>query len=414
MQTTLEGKRQMEASIQKLAGGIPDGLELDFSNTGHAFAYKDNSALKKALWLFGLMNKPLLVRLGSEIGLKAIRLGLPGVESLVRQTIFEQFCGGTTLQDTLPTIQRLAASGVYSILDYGAEGKESEADFDHTMEQTVLALQFGSGNPAVPMVSTKITGMARFGLLEAVHSGKALTPEEQSEYDRAFRRVERVCEVAAQSNVAISFDAEETWIQRPIDYFARTMMERYNREKPLVYNTYQLYLQDRLQCLRDAHETAKEQGYLLGAKLVRGAYIEKERNRAEKMGYPSPIQPDKAATDHDYNQALLYCVQHIEEIACFNASHNALSAMLLASLALRHNLPRNHPHLFFAQLYGMSDNLTFNLAKSGFNAGKYVIYGAVKDVMPYLIRRAKENTAVSGDMGREYRLLASEIKRRGL
>ena len=414
MEITVEGKRQMEELLRSLVGDIPIELELDFSNTAHAFAYKDDKALKKAQWLFGLMNRPLLVRLGSEIGLKAIRLGLPGVESLIRQTIFEQFCGGTSLQETLPTIKKLSAAGVYSILDYGAEGKESEADFDNTMEQTVLALQFGSKNAAVPMVSTKITGMARFGLLEAVHSGRSLTAEEQSEYDRAFRRVERVCEVAAESQVAISFDAEETWIQRPIDHFAQIMMERFNREKTLVFNTYQLYLHDRLQSLKAAHETAKEKGYLLGAKLVRGAYIEKERNRAEKMGYPSPIQPDKAATDHDYNQALLYCVQHIEEISCFNASHNALSAMLLASLALRHNLPRNHPHLFFAQLYGMSDNLTFNLAKSGFNAGKYVIYGAVKDVMPYLIRRAKENTAVSGDMGREYRLIAAEIKRRGL
>lgn len=414
METTVEGKRQMEELLKSLIGDIPKELELDFTNTAHAFAYKDDKALKKAQWLFGLMNKPSLVRLGSEIGLSAIRLGIPGVESIVRQTIFEQFCGGTNLPETLPTINRLFAAGVYSILDYGAEGKESEADFDHTMEQTVQALQFGSGNAAVPMVSTKITGMARFGLLEAVHSGKALTPEEQSEYDRAFRRVERVCEVAAQSDVAISFDAEETWIQGPIDHFAQLMMERFNRQKALVFNTYQLYLHERLQSLKDAHEIAKGKGYVLGAKLVRGAYIEKERSRAEKMGYPSPIQPDKAATDHDYNQALLYCVEHIEEISCFNASHNALSAMLLATLALQHHLPKNHPHLFFAQLYGMSDNLTFNLAKSGFNAGKYVIYGAVKDVMPYLIRRAKENTAVSGDMGREYRLIAAEIKRRGL
>lgn len=412
--TATGGKENMDQLIKELAGGVPDGLELDLFNTKHAFSYKDDKALKKALWLFGLMHRPLLVRLGSTMGLKAIQLRLPFAESLIRQTIFEQFCGGTNLQNTLPTIQKLAAAGVFSILDYGAEGKETEADFDHTMEQTIQALQFGAGNDAVPMVSTKITGMARFGLLESIHRGATLSSTEKAEYERAFRRVERVCEVAAQSGVAISFDAEETWIQGPIDHFAQTMMERFNREKVLIYNTYQLYLQGRLQNLMHAHETAREKGYLLGAKLVRGAYMEKEHNRAEQLGYPSPIQPNKAATDRDYNQALLYCVEHIEEIACFNASHNALSAMLLATLAVRHNLPRNHPHLFFAQLYGMSDNLTFNLAQAGFNAGKYVIYGAVRDVMPYLIRRAKENTAVSGDMGREYRFIAAEIKRRGL
>jgi len=410
--TATRDQANMESLVQALECGIPENLELDLFNTEHAFSYKNDQALRKALWLFGLMNRPQLVRLGSILGLNAVQLGLPFAEKIIRNTIFEQFCGGTSLQDTLPTIKRLSAAGVFSILDYGAEGKETEADFDHTMEQTIAALKFGAGNPSVPMVSTKITGMARFGLLEAVHRGDVLSNAEKAEFERASGRIARVCEVAASSGVAISFDAEETWIQRPIDDLARTMMEHFNREKVLVYNTYQLYLRDRLQDLRDAHAAAREKGYLLGAKLVRGAYIEKEHHRAETMGYPSPIQADKAATDHDYNQALRYCVEHIEEIACFNASHNAFSAMLLATLAVRYNLPRNHPHLFFAQLFGMSDNLTFNLAKSGFNAGKYVIYGAVKDVMPYLIRRAKENTAVSGDMGREYRFIAAEIKRR--
>ena len=407
-------KEKTEALVREWSDPIPEGLALDLFNTEHAFSYKTNNELKKAAWLFGLMNQPGLVALASKFGLQAIRLRLPFVERIVRNTIFGQFCGGTDLKSTQATVQKLAAAGVFSILDYGAEGKETEADFDHTMEETVRALKFAAGNPAIPMVSTKITGMARFGLLESLHRGDPLSGDEIQEYEKALERVRRICAAAAESGTAISFDAEETWIQRPIDDFARTMMTIFNREKPVVYNTYQLYLSDRLNALKDAHAEAKNGGYILGAKLVRGAYLEKEHKRAEAMGYPSPLQPDKAATDRDYNQALVYCIRHIEGIACCNASHNAGSALLLAALAIKHQIPRNHPHIFFAQLYGMSDNLTFNLAKAGFNAGKYVIYGAVRDVMPYLIRRAQENTAVSGDMGREYRLIAAEMNRRQL
>lgn len=409
-----DDKEKTAALVREWLGTIPEGLALDLFSTEHAFSYKTNSELRKAAWLFGMMNRPGLVKLASTFGLQAIRLRLPFVEAGIRNTIFAQFCGGTELMNTRNTVQKLAGAGVFSILDYGAEGKETETDFDQTMEETVRALNFAAGNPAIPMVSTKITGMARFGLLEALHRGDRLSEGETQEYQRALERVRRICAAARESDTAISFDAEETWIQRPIDDFARNMMKTFNREKAIVYNTYQLYLGDRLDALKNAHAEARAEGYILGAKLVRGAYLEKERKRAEAMGYPSPIQPDKSATDRDYNQALVYCVGHLEEIACCNASHNAGSALLLAALTIKHNIPRDHPHIFFAQLYGMSDNLTFNLAKAGFNAGKYVIYGAVRDVMPYLIRRAQENTAVSGEMGREYRLIASEMKRRGL
>lgn len=405
---------RMNAIVREMVGELPAEFELDLYNTEHAFAHRSDQELRKVARLFGLMNNHWLVGVGSKIGLAAIRMHLPFVESAIKYTIFEQFCGGATLEETQKTISRLGSVNVLSILDYGAEGKESEEDFDHTMQETIRALKFGANKPHVPMVSTKITGMARFELLAAVHRGDALSAEEQEEFDRVEARIDAICRTAAESGVSISFDAEETWIQNPIDHFADTMMARYNKEKPIVYNTYQLYLTDRLDFLKASHEKSKQGGYILGAKLVRGAYMEKERRRAEEMGYPSPVQPDKPATDRDYNAALVYCIDHVDEIACCNASHNAESAILQAALMVKRNIPRNHPHMLFAQLFGMSDNLTFNLAKAGFNAGKYVIYGAVKDVMPYLIRRAQENTSVSGDMSREYQFVADELKRRGL
>ncbi|MCB0547622.1 MAG: proline dehydrogenase family protein [Phaeodactylibacter sp.] len=403
--------------IREMVQAIMEGREqavVDFSNTKAAFAIKSDDELKKSAWLFGLMNKHWLVGIGSRLGLAAIRLHLPFVESVVKNTIFEQFCGGTTLLECQGTIGRLAGQGCLTILDYGAEAKEKEEDFNHTMNETIRAIEFASRSAHIPVVSTKVTGMARFGLLEALQQGESFTKGSRKEYKSVLKRLDSVCHVAARKGVSVFFDAEESWIQDSIDHLVTVMMRRYNREKAVVYNTFQLYRKDRLQFLIDSYNLAKKGGYLLGAKLVRGAYMEKERDRAEKMGYPSPIHPNKPATDDAYDMALRFCVDNYESIASCNASHNLESNLLQAELIRRKGLLRNHPHLNFCQLYGMSDNITFNLAKEGFNVAKYVPYGPVRDVVPYLIRRAQENSSITGDMSREFQLVQSEMKRRGL
>lgn len=389
-------------------------LELNFSNTEIAFAHKTDAQLKKAEWLFGLMNKAWLVSLGAKLGLKAIQMRLPFVETIVKNTIFAQFCGGTTLLEAMPAIEQLAKFNTLAILDYGAEAKVTEDDFNQTMKETIRSIEFAKRNDNIPVVSAKISGIARFGLLENLQQGAPFTPATRQEYKVVLKRMDAICHVACTQGVGVFFDAEESWIQDSIDHLVTVMMRRYNREKVVVYNTFQLYRHDRLQFLFDSYEMAKRGGYKLGAKMVRGAYMEKERERAAEMGYPSPIQPNKAATDDAFNTAIRFCVDHYEEIGSCNASHNADSARLQAELIVEKEIPRNHPHLNFCQLYGMSDHLTFNLAKAGFNVAKYVVYGQVKEVVPYLIRRAQENSSVTGDMSRELALVTKEVKRRGL
>lgn len=403
---------KLEAMAKELVGD--QVLQLNFSDTAIAFAHKSNEELKKSAWLFGLMNKQWLVGLGSSLGLTAIKMRLPFVESIVKHTVFDQFCGGTTLLESMPTIEALDKHKVATILDYGAEAKVSEDDFNQTMKETIRAIEFADNTASVPVVSTKISGMARFDLLESLQGGEPFTPETRLEYKSVLKRLDAICYVAAHRGVGVFFDAEESWIQDSIDHLVTVMMRRYNREKVIVYNTFQLYRHDRLQFLFDSYDLAKKGGYKLGAKLVRGAYMEKERERATELGLPSPIQPNKEATDDAFNTAVRFCVDHYEEIASCNASHNAISARLQAELIVERGIQRNHDHLNFCQLYGMSDNLTFNLAESGFNVAKYVPYGKVREVVPYLIRRAQENSAVTGDMSREYQLVLKEMKRRGI
>lgn len=404
----------VENTMEPTSNAHHSSLDLHFDNTEIAFAFKTDQELKKAAWLFGLMNKHWLVGIGSKLGIAAIKMHLPFVESIVKHTIFEQFCGGTTLQECSKTIERLFEHKVFTILDYGAEGKEKEEDFNRTMEETIRAVTFAATHASVPVVSSKVSGLARNGLLEAAQKEEALSPEEQVEYGRVLDRLDAICRVAAEKGVCIYFDAEETWVQTSISRLVREMMKRYNREMPVVYDTFQLYRTDHLDYLKASYEDARREGYILGAKLVRGAYMDKERERAEEMGRPSPIHPDKAATDHAYNEAVRFCVDHYETMGSSNASHNAESNRLQAELIVQRGIPRDHPHLIFCQLYGMSDNLTFNLAESGFNVAKYVPYGPVKEVVPYLIRRAQENSSVTGDMSREHRLVIQEMKRRGL
>ncbi|MBV6656034.1 MAG: proline dehydrogenase family protein [Mameliella sp.] len=387
---------------------------VDFSNTEIAFAGKSNEALKKSAWIFGMMNRHWLVGIGAKLGSAAIRMHLPFVESIVKNTIYEQFCGGTTLLNSQPAIDNLAEQGCVTILDYGAEAKDTEEEYNQTMNETIRAIEFASNAQHVPTVSTKVTGLARFGLLEQLQNGEAFTKETRQEYKNILKRIDAICHTAAQKGVSVFFDAEETWIQDPIDHFVNMMMRRYNREKAVVYNTFQMYRRDRLQYLISSFNMAERNGYILGAKLVRGAYMDKERARAAEHGYESPIHPTKAATDDAFNTGVKFCIDNYERIASCNASHNSDSNLLQAELIHRKGIPRNHPHLMFCQLYGMSDNLTFNLAKAGFTVGKYLVYGPVREVVPYLIRRAEENSSVTGDMTREHRLVHEELKRRGL
>ncbi len=387
---------------------------IDFNNTAIAFSGKTDGQLKKMTRLFQVMNQSWLVNIGSKIGVAALNLNLPFVESTIKNTIFEQFCGGTTLLDAQPTIHRLYDQKVLTILDYGAEAKTSELDFNGTMNEMIRAIDFAEQHKSVPVISLKVTGISRFTLLEKIQKGEALTEGEKTEFKNVNKRLDAICYAAHNKKVGVFIDAEESWIQDTIDFLAKKMMKRYNKEQVIVYNTFQMYRHDRLQYLIDSYEEARKEGYLLGAKLVRGAYMEKERARAAALNLPSPIQPNKEATDNDYDTAIQFCVDYFMYIGFCNATHNVNSCALQASLIDQKDIQKDHPHLNFCQLYGMSDNLTFNLSEAGYNVAKYVPYGPVQDVIPYLIRRAQENSAISGDMNREYELLVREMKRRGL
>ncbi len=387
---------------------------VDFSNTEIAFSGKTDKELKRAAWLFKMMNNKLLVNTGSKLGLMAFKMKLPFVSSIVRNTLFDQFVGGTTLLETQKSIDHLAKYKTLTILDYGAEAKTTEKEYNQTMTETIRAIEFAANNNSVPVVSTKITGMARFGLLEEIHSDVGLTKENWKEYRAVLKRIDSICHVAHEKQVGVFFDAEESWIQESIDHIVQIMMKRYNKNKVIVYNTFQMYRKDRLQFLTQSFDIAKKGGYKLGAKIVRGAYMEKERARAKLNGYASPIHDNKAACDDAFNTAIKFCVNNYENIASCNATHNAESCLLQAKLIAKKDMPNDHPHLNFCQLYGMSDHITFNLAAKGYNVAKYVPYGQVKEVMPYLIRRAQENTAMAGSMSREYQLVVEEMNRRKL
>ena len=387
--------------------GIPD-----FNNTQVAFAHKSTRELRKAAWLFSLMNKPKLVQLFSQLGLWAINKKLPFVETMIKWTIFEQFCGGTSLENCQPVIKQLANQNIQTILDYGAEAKETEQDFDATMEQLIRAIDFTARQQNTPVVSMKITGLVKFEILEKLQAQKTLTEKEKESYDTFLKRLAVIGEAAEANSVSLFVDAEESWIQDVIDSLVNEMMLKHNKSEAIIFNTFQMYRHDRLNFLKASFSMAVKGGYILGAKIVRGAYMEKERARALKMGYTSPIQENKSATDRDYNAALEFCLENYQQIAFYNATHNLKSCALQAKIMLEKKIDRQHAHLNFCQLYGMSDQITFNLGRAGFNAMKYVPYGQISEVIPYLIRRAQENTSVSGEMGREYELIIEERKRR--
>jgi proline dehydrogenase len=387
---------------------------LDFSNTEIAFSRKTNADLKKTAWLFRMMNNPSLVKIGNTVALKAVEWRLPFAEMVIKKTIFQQFCGGTTLLNATPAMDQLAQFKTNSILDFGVEAKESEEEFNKTMVENIRAIEFASKSKHIPFIVIKITGLTRFDLLAKIQSTAPLTFDEQNEYFSASKRIDAICYAGKEKGISVLIDAEESWIQDAIDRIANMMMMRYNKDKVVVYNTFQMYRHDRLDFLKESYNLAREKGFLLGAKIVRGAYMEKERARALEMGYATPINPDKVATDKMFNEALVFCVFNFEHIACINATHNAQSSVLLAEMMEEMGIARDHSHFYFSQLFGMSDNITFNLASAGYNVAKYIVYGSVKDVVPFLLRRAQENTSITGDMSREYGLITKEIKRRGI
>ncbi|MEX0813230.1 MAG: proline dehydrogenase family protein [Chitinophagales bacterium] len=384
---------------------------LSFENTAIAFADKSDLELKEAYWMYKLINNGTLVELGSFFTNMALKFRFP-VKPVVKATVFKLFVGGESLEEARPKIERLAGYGINTILDYGVEAKSSEYDYNKTLQEKLNAIAFAGNQKSVKVLSCKITGLGRFRLFEKVHAGERISLTEEREMERVVDRVEQLCEAAKRQNIALFFDAEESWIQRPLDIIIREMMEQFNQEKVIVYNTYQMYLKNRSEDMKQHYKDALESGFKFGVKLVRGAYMEKERDRAHKMNYPSPIYDNKPAVDEAYNKALRYCLDDVKNIALCAATHNEESCMYLADEIEKSKISNDHPHLMFAQLLGMGENLTFNLADYGFHTAKLVPFGPVKDVIPYLIRRARENSSAEGQMSRELSLLKNEIERR--
>ncbi|WP_118949530.1 proline dehydrogenase family protein [Taibaiella helva] len=388
-------------------------MPLSFDNTEIAFRYRSDKELKRAHFLFSSMSSPFLSKTGMRLTQLAMSWNLP-IKSMIKKTIFQQFCGGETIEEAAQTSAILGRYNVGVALDYSVEGKEEEAEFDHAVPEFVKAIEYAATQKNIPFIPIKITGFARFGLLEKIHEGAALSAAEQEEWKRVQDRIDRICATAARCRNMILIDAEESWIQQPVDDLADAMMEKYNKGSIVIFNTFQMYRHDRLIFLEASHRKAMARGYILGAKLVRGAYMEKERARAEEKGYPSPIQPDKASTDRDYDLGVAYCLDHLDSIALFIGTHNEQSCYKATEIIRQKGLQPGNNHIYLSQLYGMSDNITFNLADAGYNVSKYLPYGPVKDVIPYLMRRAQENTSVAGQTGRELGLIKKEMSRRGL
>lgn len=388
-------------------------FQLDFQDTATAFADKSNSQLKEKYRIFRMLSSPLLNSIGTAATRFALSLGLP-VERLIKSTVFEQFCGGETIEECEPTIEKLGASKIGTILDYSVEGKATEEDFDYTAEEIKRTIQRAKDDPNVPFAVFKVTGVAPLGTLERLSRKKKLDAKSQAKCERINKRVREICEFAYSVGQPVFIDAEESWVQDAIDRLAAEMMERFNRERPIIFNSLQLYRIDRLQYLKEARRRAKADGYILAVKLVRGAYMEKERVRAVEMGYPSPIHADKAATDSDYDAAIEYCLKHVDAIAFVAGTHNEASTQLLVRRMDEKQIAHSSENVYFSQLYGMGDNLSYVLAKNNFNVSKYVPYGPVGDAIPYLIRRAHENSSAAGQVSRELALIETELKRRKL
>ncbi len=382
-----------------------------FDNTEIAFALKSDSELERAYFLFKMISIEPLVKIGTAATNFALKAHLP-VEGLIRTTVFDHFCGGVSEEDCLPVIDKMYEKGVSSVLDYSAEGKEIEEEFDKALNITLRIIDFAKDRKSMPIAVFKPTGFGRLKIYEKVSNGDALSDAEQKEWDRVVARYEKVSKAAYENDVMLLIDSEETWMQKAADDLVTCMMGKYNKEKPVIFNTLPMYRKDRLDFLKAQHKEAKEKGYYIGYKLVRGAYLEKENDRAKEKGYESPMCESKQATDDNYNAAVKYMIENIDSMAVFIGSHNEESAYLAIELMKEKGLKHDDKRIWFGQLYGMSDHISYNLAHRGYNVAKYVPFGPVKDVMPYLIRRAEENTSVAGQTSRELNLLKKEKERR--
>lgn len=382
-----------------------------FNNTEIAFQLKSDSELERAYFLFNMISRQPLVRIGKAATNFALKANLP-VEGLIRSTVFDHFCGGVNETDCMNVVQKMFSKQVSSVLDFSVEGKEDEQEFDAAMKKTCELIEFANEQEAMPIAVFKPTGFGRFNLYVKKSVGGALTADEEAEWDRVVARFDKVCKMGQEKNVEILIDAEESWMQNAADGIVELMMERYNKDIPIVYNTLQLYRFDRLEYLKQIHKRSRENKFKLGFKIVRGAYMEKERKRSDEQNYPSPICKNKQATDANFNDTLSYILKNLEDISLFIGTHNEVSTYLAMDLMQSLKINKNDNRVWFGQLYGMSDHITFNLADNGYNVAKYVPFGPVKDVMPYLIRRAEENTSVAGQTNRELTLLKTEKKRR--
>ena len=384
-----------------------------FDNTKTAFALKSDSELERAYFLFKMISNEPLVRIGTAVTNFAIKAHLP-VQGLIRATVFDHFCGGVSEEDCLSVVDNMYAKKVCSVLDYSVEGKEEEAQFDAVLDKTLKLLEFADQKDAMPFGVFKPTGFGRFLIWQKKTEGVTLTAEEEKEWNRIEERFDMVCKKAYECDVALLIDGEESWMQDAADELVSKMMRKYNKEKAIVYNTLQLYRHDRLEYLKQLHEEARVYDFKIGVKIVRGAYMEKENERAKEKGYPTPICKDKEHTDQNFDITMKYILENINDISVFIGTHNEESSYKAMTLMAELGISKNDFRVWFGQLYGMSDHISFNQAAEGYNVAKYLPFGPVRDVMPYLIRRAEENTSVAGQTSRELNLLSQEKKRRKL
>lgn len=386
-------------------------MEKIFNNTQIAFALKSDTELNRAYLLFKLIANQSLVSIGTAVTKFALKAHLP-VEGFIRATVFDHFCGGINEVDCLTVVDKMYTKNVSSILDYSVEGKENEAQFDAALQMTLKTIDFAADRKALPFAVFKPTGFGRFELYEKLGEGKTLDANEQAEWNRIVERFDIVCKEAHKRKIAILIDAEESWMQDAADDLVTEMMRKYNKERAIVFNTLQMYRHDRLQYLKDLHKIAQEEGFYIGMKVVRGAYMEKENERAKTKGYPTPICSSKEATDINYDAGVSYMLDHLNEMAIFVGTHNEISSYKVMNAISQLGIDRNDKRIWFGQLYGMSDNISYNLAAYNYNVAKYLPFGPVRDVMPYLIRRAQENTSVAGQTNRELELIKTERNRR--
>lgn len=384
---------------------------INFDNTEVAFAYKSNTELKRSHFVFSSMSYPWMVKMGTFLTTLALKINFP-IKGIIKKTLFNQFCGGESIEDCKQTIQTLGAHNVHTILDYSVEGLQNEDGYNDAKEEALRVVDFAAQSKHIPFCVLKMSSIGSTELMTKAQNREKLNEVEKTKLYYSEKRIIEIAQRVYDKGLMLMIDAEESWFQNYVDGVVQRLMEKFNRERPVVYNTYQLYRNDIADKLKFALALATNEGYYLGAKLVRGAYMEKERERAEEMGYPSPIHVDKSAVDRDYNESLKLCIDNIGQMGLCGGTHNEDSAKYMVELMEANGLAKDDPRIYFAQLLGMSDHISFILSNAGYNVAKYVPYGPVEKVLPYLFRRAEENTSIAGQSGREYKLVKKELRRR--